>query len=191
LRRLTVFLIIFLLVILALVADSGSFLVVNDLQRADAIVVLAGETKARPERGLELVAQNCAPRMLLDVPANEVIYNRPLTEIAQQFVQNSGRGQAVSICPIYGLSTKTETQDVSRCLSGSGVHRILLLTSDYHTRRARDIFQHELRGYQVFVTPAHDPQQFGTHWWQHRQWAKINFDECTKLVWWELVDRWR
>lgn len=190
-RKLTVFLIVFLLVVLALVAGSGSFLVVDDLQRADAIVVLAGETKTRPERGLELVAENYAPRMLLDVPANEVIYNRPLTEIAQQFVQNSGRGQSVSICPIYGLSTKTETQDVSRCLNGLGVHRILLVTSDYHTRRARDIFQHELRGYEIFVTPAHDPQQFGNHWWQHRQWAKTNFDECTKLAWWELVDRWR
>jgi uncharacterized SAM-binding protein YcdF (DUF218 family) len=182
---------VFLLGILALVAGSGSFLAVNDLQRADAIVVLAGETKARPERGLELVAQNYARLMLLDVPANEVIYDRPLTEIAQQFVQKAGRGRAVTICPIYGLSTKTETQDVSRCLSGSGVHRILLVTSEYHARRARDIFRHELRGYEIFVTPAHDPQQFGTHWWQHRQWAKINFDECTKLAWWELVDRWR
>lgn len=190
-RKLTVLLIAFFLVVLALVAGSGSFLVVNDLQRADAIVVLAGETKARPERGLELIAQNYATRMILDVPANEVIYNRPLTEIARQFLQNAGRGQAVAICPIYGLSTKTETQDVVRCLSGLGVHRILLVTSDYHTRRARDIFQHELLGQEIFVTPAHDPQQFGMRWWQHRQWAKTNFDEWTKLAWWELVDRWR
>ena len=190
-RKLTVFLVVFLLLVLALMASSGSFLVVNDLHRADAIVVLAGETRTRPERGLELVAQNYAPRMILDVPANEVIYDRPLTAIAQQFVQNSGRGQSVFICPIYGLSTKTETKDVLHCLSGSGVHHILLVTSEYHTRRAHDIFQHELRGYEIFVTPAHDPQQFGTHWWQHRQWAKINLDEWTKLVWWELVDRWR
>jgi hypothetical protein len=28
-------------------------------------------------------------------------------------------------------------------------------------------------------------------WWQHREWAKVNFEEWSKLIWWELVDRWR
>ena len=190
-RKVIIVFVLVVVVILALVASSGVFLVVNDLQHADAIVVLAGEMKARPERGLELVAQHYAPRMLLDVPANEVIYDRPLTDIAQQFLQNAGGGKSASICPIYGLSTKTETQDVSRCLGGLGVHRILLVTSAYHTRRARDIFRHQLHGYEIFVTPATDPQQFGTHWWQHRQWAKTSFDEWEKLMWWELIDRWR
>ena len=25
----------------------------------------------------------------------------------------------------------------------------------------------------------------------NRQWAKINFDEWLRLVWWQAVDRWR
>ena len=190
-RRLRIALIIILLVALVLTTAPSSFLVVDDLERADLIVVLAGETNHRPERGLQLLSQNYAPRMLLDVPATEVIYNRNLTDIAQTFVQSASQGRPVATCAIYGLSTKAETRDVARCLSGSGVHRILLVTSDYHTRRARSIFQHELPGYQISITPAYDPQQFGTHWWQHRQWAKTNFDEWMKLVWWQLVDRWR
>jgi uncharacterized SAM-binding protein YcdF (DUF218 family) len=64
------------------------------------------------------------------------------------------------------------------------------VTSDYHTRRARSIFQHQLKGYQIFVTPAYDPQQFGATWWQQRQWAKMNFNEWLRLMWWEAVDRW-
>lgn len=191
LRKLRIVLIVLLLAVLVLTTTSGSFLVVNYLEPADVIVVLAGETNQRPSRGLQLLSQNYAPKMLLDVPARSVIYDRNLTEIAQAFVQSASRGQGVTICPIYGLSTKTETQDVSRCLSGLGVHRILLVTSDYHTRRARSIFQHELHGYQIFVTPAYDPEQFGADWWKHRQWAKLNFDEWTKLLWWEVVDRWR
>lgn len=191
LRKLRIVLIVLLLAVLVFTTSSGSFLVVNHIEPADVIVVLAGETNQRPARGLQLLSQGYASKMLLDVPAKAVIYDRNLTEMARAFVQSAPQGRAVTICPTYGLSTKTETQDVLRCVSGLGVHRILLVTSDYHTRRASSIFQHELRGYQIFVTPAYDPQQFGADWWKHRQWAKTNFDEWTKLMWWELVDRWR
>jgi hypothetical protein len=191
LRKFIVVLIVVLFAIALALATSGKFLVVDDLRHADVIVVLAGETNHRPKLGLELLGQGYAPRMLLDVPANEVIYNRNLTDIAQEFVQLRSQGRPVSICPIYGLSTKAETHDVEQCLSGSGIRRILLVTSDYHTRRARIIFRHQLPGSEIFVTPAHDPQQYGPYWWQHRQWAKTSFDETTKFLWWELVDRWR
>lgn len=163
---------------------------VNTLQHADVIVVLAGETNFRPALGLQLLSQNYAPKMILDVPANDIVYDQNQIDIAKAFVQKSPHRQSVDICPIIGLSTKTEAQDVSRCLGQTGVHSILVVTSDYHTRRARSILQHELHGYQIFVTPVSDPEQFGTSWWKHRQWSKMNFDEWVRLMWWELVDRW-
>lgn len=189
--KLRITLIVAIAAALLFAATSGSFLVVNDLQQADTIVVLAGETHQRPAHGMQLLAQNSAGKMLLDVPAGEVIYNRSQIDVATDYIQASPYRQSVQICPIYGLSTKTEAQDVARCLQNSGVRRVLVVTSDYHSRRARSIFQHELKGYEVFVTPTSDPQQFGTAWWQHRQWAKTNFDEWLRLIWWELVDRWR
>ncbi len=63
-----------------------------------------------------------------------------------------------------------------------------MVTSDYHTRRALSIFRHELPQYQFSVAAAHDPQQFGISWWKHRQWAKLNFDEWIRAVWWYGVD---
>jgi uncharacterized SAM-binding protein YcdF (DUF218 family) len=191
LRKLRIALIVILFTILILTTSSGSFLVVNARERADVIVVLAGETNRRPSLGLQLLSQNYAPKMLLDVPANEIIYDQSLIEVAKAYIQKSPQRQLVEICPIAGLSTKAEAQDVSRCLGHTSAHRILVVTSDYHTRRARSIFQRELRGYQIFVTPASDPEQFGTSWWQHRQWAKMNLNEWMRLMWWELVDRWR
>jgi len=169
---------------------SGSFLVVTDLQHADVIVVLAGETNRRPALGLQLLSQDYAPNMLLDVPANEIIYDQNQIDIAKAFIQKSPLRQSVEICPIVGLSTRAEADDVARCLSQIKGRRILVVTSDYHTRRARSIFQHQLRGYQIFVTPASDATQFGASWLKHRQWAKLNFDEWVRLMWWELVDRW-
>jgi DUF218 domain-containing protein len=153
--------------------------------------LLVGETYLRPARAVELLSQNYAPRMLLDVPVNGIIYDRTLMDIAKAYVETVPKGQSVQICPLLGLSTKTEAQDVSRCMDHIDARRILVVTSDYHTRRARSIFQHEFRGCQIFVTGAKDPQQFGTSWWKNRQWAKVNLDEWLRLVWWELVDRWR
>lgn len=163
---------------------------VSDLQQADVIVVLAGETNLRPALGLQLLSQKYAPKMFLDVPADNLVYDQNQIDIAKAFIQKFPQRQSIEVCSIAGLSTKAEAQDFARCLGQAKGHRILVVTSDYHTRRARSIFQHELRGYQIFVAPASDPAQFGPSWWKQRQWAKTNFDEWVRLMWWELVDRW-
>ena len=190
-RKLRIVLILILSVCLLFSLTSGGFLVVNNPQRADVIVVLAGETFRRPNRGLELLSQGYATRMLLDVPAVEVIYGQNALDLARRYVQQLPQGQAVTVCPIYGLSTKTEAQDVLRCLQPLEAHSVLVVTSDYHTRRALSTFRHELPGYTISVAAARDPGQFNVGWWKRRQWAKMDFDEWIRLVWWECVDRWR
>jgi uncharacterized SAM-binding protein YcdF (DUF218 family) len=187
----TVLIVVLIALALFLFFTSGHFLIINRPQHADAIVVLAGETDRRPALGLQLLQQGYAPRMILDVPANAKIYDETMLQIAQQYVRELPQAQSVIICPIYGLSTKAESQDVSQCLKTLGVHSMLVVTSDYHTRRALSTFHHELPGMQISVAAATDPQQFGGSWWKHRQWAKLNFDEWLRLVWWQAVDRWR
>ncbi|PYV48902.1 MAG: hypothetical protein DMG94_02300 [Acidobacteria bacterium] len=190
-KKLRTVLIVLIALALFLFSTSGHFLIVNRPQHADAIVVLAGESDRRPALGLQLLQQGYAPRMVLDVPANAKIYDETMLQISQQYVRELPQAQSVIICPIYGLSTKAESQDVSQCLRTLGIHSILVVTSDYHTRRALSTFRHELPGMQISVAAATDPQQFGGAWWQHRQWAKLNFDEWLRLVWWHVVDRWR
>jgi len=134
--------------------------------------------------------QGYAPRLILDVPAAARIYQWNLTELAQKYVEGLPQASRISICPIYGLSTRSETQDVSRCLQGTASRRILLVTSDFHTRRALSTFNRVVPA-DYSVTAAFDPREFGVRWWQNRQWAKTNLGEWTKLMWWELIDRWR
>jgi uncharacterized SAM-binding protein YcdF (DUF218 family) len=190
-KKLRTVLIALLAGILLLFTTSGKFLIINQPQHADAIVVLAGETDRRPALGLQLLQENYAPKMVLDVPANAKLYQMNMLLLAQQYVHELPEAGQVSICPIYGLSTKAEAQDVMQCLKTLGVHSVLVVTSDYHTRRALSTFKHELLGVPISVAAATDQQQFGSAWWKHRQWAKLNFDEWLRLVWWEAVDRWR
>lgn len=190
-RKLSVVAVVLFIIAVLLFSTSGRFLVVNDPQRCDLIVVLAGETDRRPGRGLELLQKQYAPRLMLDVPANEKIFDQQTLDIAQKFVNSLPEHDRISICPIFGLSTKAEAQDGSRCIAESPAHRILLVTSDYHTRRALSTFRHELPAQQFFIAATEDPKEFGHPWWRHRQWAKMNFNEWLKLIWWEVIDRWR
>lgn len=173
------------------VLNAGKILVVNDPQPADVIVVLAGETDHRPARALQLLDQGYAPRVLLDVPADTKLFEFSEVQLAEQYAHDLPEAAAVGICPVVGLSTRDETRDVGKCLEHVTGSRVLLVTSDFHTRRAVTIFRHKLPGKFFAVAAAYDDEQFGTHWWAHRQWAKTCYEEWIRLFWWSAVDRWK
>jgi hypothetical protein len=183
--------VVLLLAAAVFAAVAGRVLVVDDPERADVIVVLAGETDHRPERALDLLDQGYARRVVLDVPAAAMIYEFTQLELAEKYVQSLPQAASVEICPIAGLSTRDEAHDAEKCLAREPGDRVLVVTSDFHTRRARSVFRHEVRGKTFYVAAARDDAQFGARWWTHRQWAKTCVDEWMRLVWWSAVDRWR
>ncbi len=172
-------------------SQAARFLVVDAPEKSDAIVVLAGETSVRPARAIELLRKGVAPHVFLDAESGELTYDQRLTDIAQKYVNDLGETSRVSVCPIMAFSTIVEVNDVSRCLQSTGAHRVLIVTSDYHTRRALMTFRHRLPQYQFSGAAARDPARFGEAWWTNREWAKNTFGEWTKIFWFEAVDRWR
>jgi len=184
-------LVVIALLVIVVMAASGNFLVIDRPQRSDVILVLAGETDRRPARALQLLDEGYASQVILDVPSAAKIYQWPQTELARKYADGLPEGKRVIICPVQGLSTRDESLDAAACLRPTGAHSVLLVTSDFHTRRALSIFQRELESYRFSVAAAYDPSNYGSPWWRHRQWAKIHFDECLRLFWWEAVDRWR
>jgi len=179
------------LLALVLGAASGGFLVVDEPRKSDVIMVLAGETDRRPARALELFDQGYASKIVLDVPAQAKIYRWTQPELAQKYVDSLSQAPAITICKITGLSTKAEAKDAARCLNAMGGRNVIVVTSDFHTRRALSVFTREIPAYKFSVAAAYNPSEFGVQWWRHRQWAKVNFDEWLRLLWWETIDRWR
>jgi len=184
-------LIVVILIVVLLGRRAARFLVVDNRQKSDAIVVLAGETSLRPALGVELLREQMGSHLFLDAEAAEQIFDQPLTEIAQRYINGLPEAKQISVCAIAGLSTAAETADVARCIGPTGPHRVLIVTSDYHSRRALMIFSRRLPQYRWSLAAAHNPAAFGDAWWTHREWAKATFDEWTKLIWWEAVDQWR
>ncbi len=191
-RKLTV-LAIALLVLLGFALSAGRILVARDLCKADAILVLQGEADHRPALALDLLRQGCAPRVLLDASTDTRLYQWTSAQIAEQYVRTlpSAIAGSVSVCAMSALSTVEEATQARRCLDAMGARSVLVVTSEYHTRRALSVFRHSFPGRQIGVAGAVEPDQFGVRWWQHRQWAKIALAEWTRLIWWECVDRWR
>lgn len=171
--------------------NAGEILVVDSPEPSDVIVVLAGETDRRPAYGLELLKRGIAHRMVLNVPAAAKLYGVSELQVAEQYVRTLPEAGSIDICPIVGLSTRDESHDVEKCLAHEPGARVLLVTSDFHTRRALSIFRKEIRGRTFAVAAVHDETQFGTRWWAHREWAKTCLDEWMRSVWWNLVERWR
>jgi len=172
-------------------AKAGDFLIVDAPRPSSVILVLAGETDRRPRRALELMAQGYAPRIVLDVPTNARLYQFTQIELAQNYVQSLPQPASVSICPIDGLSTRDESRDAEKCLQRLNASSVLIVTSDFHTRRALQVFHREFPGHEYSVAAAHNEEGFGTRWWTHRQWAKTFVDEWLRLIWWKGVDQWR
>jgi uncharacterized SAM-binding protein YcdF (DUF218 family) len=193
-RRLLLLLILVLLIVGWALSRSGDFLVVNRPEKADVIVVLAGDLNdVRYWRGLALLQSGYAHQLLLDASSDYVKYGRTYAATAADFVRaRSGElADRARVCPIQGNSTVTETRYVVRCLEELRARKVLLVTSDYHTRRALSVFARRLPQYRWSVAAAGDPRVFGTRWWTNREWAKMWLIEWQRLVWWKLVDRWR
>jgi hypothetical protein len=172
-------------------ANAGRLLVIDAPEPSDVIVVLAGETDRRPARALQLMEQGYGGRILLDVPAAARMYEFTQLELAQKYIQDLPQGKSIGICVIEGMSTHDESRDVEKCLGHEDVRRVLIVTSEFHTRRALSVFRREVRGRSFSVAAARNGVQFGTKWWSQREWAKTCVDEWLRLVWWKAVDQWR
>jgi uncharacterized SAM-binding protein YcdF (DUF218 family) len=172
-------------------AYAGKLLVVDAPHPSDVILVLAGETDRRPARGLQLLDQGYGRRLILNVPAAAVTYKFTQVELAQRYIQSLPEAAAITVCPTEGLSTKDEAHDAEKCLGKEHSGSVLIVTSDFHTRRALSVFRHELPSRSFSVAASYDATQFGSRWWSRRQWAKTAVDEWLRLLWWNVVDRWR
>ena len=188
--RLVVFL-VFVGLIAGLAAKAGSFLIVDEPRRSDMILVLAGETDRRPARALELLASGYGRRVLLDVPTTAKLYEFTQIQLAQKYIHDLPQGTLVSVCPIDGLSTRDESKDAEKCITRDGAKSVLIVTSDFHTRRALSIFRKEVPGHEYSAAAARNEEQFGERWWTHRQWSKTFVDEWLRLIWWKMVDQWQ
>jgi DUF218 domain len=192
--RLVIIALVLVLTVVCVGRTAGSYLVLDSSERGDAIVVLEGDQNdSRYHRALQALRDEKSPLLFVDSSTDVVMFGRTVATQEEDFIQRSAGALVgrVRVCPIQGDSTVEETEYVQRCLENRPVNSVVLVTSDFHTRRALSVFRQRLPQYHWSVAAARDQTRFGTDWWCQREWAKTTAQEWTKLIWWETIDRWR
>ncbi len=148
------------------------------------VVVLGGGYRGnRILRAAELVRAGFAPRVLV---SGSSFYGRPEPELAIEFAVRHGYPREWFLgLPSQARSTREEASIIAAELRRLGVRRFLLVTSDYHTRRARACLQQVADG-MSFRTIAAPDEDFPRPWWRSRMGQKTVFLEWTKMIAWRL-----
>jgi uncharacterized SAM-binding protein YcdF (DUF218 family) len=158
-------------------------------EKAGIIVVLAGDGYGRRIlRAAELVEQGYAPSVLVDGAME--FYGLNEARAAIDFAVQRGAPPTVfEAFPIEANSTIEEAGIVDDELVRRGVSKALVVTSDFHTRRSRSLFEARGSGKvrYVFVAAAY-PEFDPKAWWRSRQGAKTLLLEYLKTfyTWYEL-----
>jgi uncharacterized SAM-binding protein YcdF (DUF218 family) len=188
----TVLVLLFLAAVLVLARDVwlgalGTTLVHDDGPgKADIAVVLAGDYWGhRLFKGAELVRQGYVPLVLVSGPPG--FYGVNEADAAIQYAIGKGY-PAEWFIPLHhtALSTREEAVAVLDALKQRNVHSFLLVTSNYHTARARRIYlsaEHERGGGPDLRVVASGDQFFAAgNWWHNREGRKTVFMEWTKTL---------
>lgn len=153
--------------------------------KADLAVVLGGDLDGkRIDAAIALVRGGYVPKVLVSGPP---VYDGYESDVAIAYAVHQGcpRDWFVSV-PHQAHSTKEEAAFVVAELCRMGVHRILLVTNDYHTARAARIFQAAAReagaGLEIRTVAAPDHMFRIESWWHNREGQKTIFVEWCKTL---------
>jgi uncharacterized SAM-binding protein YcdF (DUF218 family) len=170
---------------------AGAWWVVGDRpERADAILVLGDDDFAadRASRAAELFRDGMAPVV---VASGRLL--RPyagISELMERDLQTRGvLASAILRFPQRAANTREEAAALRDLVASRGWRRVLVVTSNYHTRRARYIFRRIFpEQVDVLVVAAHDSDYDPDHWWESRQGRKLFFLESVGYITavWEL-----
>jgi uncharacterized SAM-binding protein YcdF (DUF218 family) len=154
---------------------------IDNPQPSDVILVPAGDFISRSSQAIALAKEGFGPRIVIDEGTDRLTFGRTLAERRED--QVSDFPVPVRVCPIRGESTSEESKEVRACLAASHPQRILLVTSDFHTRRALAIFQGEMPSIQFSVSAV--PTDYSRQPWRAESVATA-IREWIALVWWRI-----
>jgi uncharacterized SAM-binding protein YcdF (DUF218 family) len=154
--------------------------------KADIAVVLAGDPQGRRiEKAAQLTKAGYVSQVLVSGPPG--VYGINESDLAVQFIEHKGYPPQWFIpFPDPSHSTKEESRYILRELQRRNVHSFLLVTSDFHSGRARRIFLETERemGYSPPFQTVAAPDEFfhADSWWRNREAQKTVFIE-----WWKTL----
>lgn len=158
---------------------------------AQAILVLGGDSIAgeRVAKAVELFKQGWAPRLVLSGPNLRPYLNE--ADLMQREALGLGAPpEAIVLVRHQAESTQEEILLLRDFLAERNIRKLIVVTSNFHTRRTRTICRRILapRGIEVHVKAAPCGEFNEASWWRQRTGKSLMFVEWLKTLntWWEL-----
>jgi uncharacterized SAM-binding protein YcdF (DUF218 family) len=150
--------------------------------KADIIVVLAGDAWGnRVVKGGELQRAGWAPKVLVSGAGTDYLHNEG--DLAIEFAVHAGyAADAFVNLPSPARSTEEEAAYIIPEMRRRGVHKFLLVTSDFHTRRASEVYHKKAPDLPFCVVAARDNDFSPDGWWHTREGRKTAFFEWCKTI---------
>jgi uncharacterized SAM-binding protein YcdF (DUF218 family) len=161
----------------------GGYLVHQDPpQKADAVLVLAGDGWGdRILTAAQLVRDGYAPKVLVSGP--DGAYGLHESDLAIPFAVKHGYPQSYFVAAVHtGRSTRAEAVELMPEIRREGIRRMLLVTSNFHTRRAGRIFREVAPDLTILVVGAPDRNYTPDGWWHNREGQKTFVTEWEKTI---------
>ncbi len=158
--KLRYFLVAFIIIPTILVSFAGRFLIVEEeAVHAEAIVVIGGDHKPqRLQQAAKLYEIGLAPIVIISAGTMvlEGTESLPEAEVMRRQAIALGVPDDVLIIENRSYSTYENARFTKQLLENRGIKSIILVTSAYHSRRARHIF-HEVLGMESDITVQSAP----------------------------------
>lgn len=173
---------------------AGRFFDASDpLARADVIMVLAGSRVERWLEAVDLYKEGWAPRIVISpgpvarieyqLRARGVSYPREGDLARDGTVALGVPADAVTVLPNGVDNTAQEAAALLRLTAGQPA-RVIVVTSPYHTRRAKFAFRRAFAGtgVTVLVRGSRYSESDPAHWWRQRGDVRFVMSELTSYM---------
>jgi uncharacterized SAM-binding protein YcdF (DUF218 family) len=167
----------------AILSGLGHYLVKDSPpHKADAAFVLAGDPAgSRILKAAQLVREGYVPLAVISGPQGNYGYYE--CDLAIPFAVRAGYPASYFVpFPNTAQSTREEAQQAAVRLHSMGIKHVLLVTSDYHTRRALPIFQKAAPDIDFSAVGAPDKSFTADGWWHSREGEKTFLMEWLKTM---------
>jgi uncharacterized SAM-binding protein YcdF (DUF218 family) len=169
---------------------AQTWIVEDPLDKADALIVLGDDNfyADRATRGAQLFREGKAP--VIVASGRRLRPNARIAELMEHDLIERGVPRERIVRFVHDAdSTVEEARALTRIVKERKWHSVIVVTSNFHTRRARYVFRRVFPpGVDVRIASARDGDFDPEHWWEKRKATKELTKEFAGMVmtWWEL-----
>lgn len=147
-------------------------------KQADVIIVLSGGW-GRVDLGAELYAEGYAPQLLFSNANESGSYRKKMLDTALSL----GVPMDAILTENEALSTYQNAQFTLPIMQQHGLKSAIVISSDYHMRRVKFIFDHVYKDSGIELTYIGSDSGYNANaWWSDRNSRETTFNEYIKMI---------